>query len=280
MKSFNYKYDDLFNPVLKALKNLGGSGSNPEIEEEVIKILELTDEEINDIHRGSTTKLSYRLAWAKNYLKRFGLLENSQRSVWALTEKGKKVPKVEQKEVVDKVKLQDKEKEESLSDIDEEPVQKEIKETWQEKVITILLKFSPKQFEQLSQRMLRELGFLNVEVTGRSGDGGVDGRGIIKIGGVLSFHIIFQCKRFKNSVSPDIVRDFRDAMDGRAEKGLIITTGSFTREAKKEAQREGATQIDLIDGNDLAEKLKELKLGIKTEMIEKIIIDDDWFKKF
>ena len=280
MKSFNYKYDDLLNPVLKALKNLGGSGSNPEIEEEVIKILELTDEEINDIHRGSTTKLSYRLAWAKNYLKRFGLLENSQRSVWALTEKGKKVPKVEQKEVVDKVKLQDKEKEESLSDIDEEPVQKEIKETWQEKVITILLKFSPKQFEQLSQRMLRELGFLNVEVTGRSGDGGVDGRGIIKIGGVLSFHIIFQCKRFKNSVSPDIVRDFRDAMDGRAEKGLIITTGSFTREAKKEAQREGATQIDLIDGNDLAEKLKELKLGIKTEMIEKIIIDDDWFKKF
>ena len=95
---------------------------------------------------------------------------------------------------------------------------------------------------------------------------------------MLSFNVIFQAKRYKGSVSPSIVRDFRGAMVGRADKGLIITTGSFTREAKKEAQRDGAPPIDLMDGNELAEKLKELKLGIDIEFVEKIIIKTDWFK--
>ena len=125
---------------------------------------------------------------------------------------------------------------------------------------------------------MRELGFQNVEVTGQSNDGGIDGKGLLKLGGVLSFNVIFQAKRYKGSVSPSIVRDFRGAMIGRADKGLIITTGSFTREARKEAQRDGAPPIDLMDGNELAIKLKELKLGIEIEFVEKVIIKTDWFK--
>jgi len=282
---FNYKFDDLFNPLLTALHNLGGSGSVEELVEQVAIFLKLTDEEVNEIHRGNITKLAYRLAWARNYLKRYGLLENSSRGVWALTEEGIKTKSVDKEIVKRKVVSDDKQERlkknkkgtpEILADEDEN---EEIQNfTWQEEIIDELLTMPPSSFERLCQRLLRELGFQNVEVTGQTNDGGIDGKGILRLGGVLSFHVIFQAKRYKGSVSPSIVRDFRGAMVGRADKGLIITTGTFTREAKKEAQRDGAPPIDLMDGNDLAEKLKELKLGIGIELIEKVNIKKDWFK--
>ena len=136
----------------------------------------------------------------------------------------------------------------------------------------------PSAFERLVQRLLRESGFIQVEVTGRSGDGGIDGKGIMRLGGLLSFHVIFQCKRYRGSVAPSQVRDFRGAMVGRADKGLLITTGNFTKEAEREATRDGAPAIDLINGDQLIDKLKELGLGVKTEMIEveKITVDRDW----
>lgn len=282
---FKYKYDDLFNPTLTALHRLGGSGSVSEIEEQVAANLKLTDEQVNEIHRGNTSKLTYRLAWAKNYLKRYGLLENSSRGVWALTEEGLRAQSVD-KEVVkrkvvsdDKRERANKQKNHKIESIEEQDDNEELQKiTWQEEVIEELQKISPSSFERLCQRLLRELGFQNVEVTGQSNDGGIDGKGILRIGGVLSFHVNFQAKRYRNSVSPSVVRDFRGAMVGRADKGLIITTGTFTREAKKEAQRDGAPPIDLMDGNDLAEKLKELRLGIDIELVEKVNLKKEWFK--
>jgi restriction system protein len=116
-------------------------------------------------------------------------------------------------------------------------------------------------------------------VTGRTGDGGIDGKGIVRISGFLSFHVIFQCKRYKKTVTPSEIRDFRGAMQGRTDKGLFITTGSFTREATKEATRDGAPPIDLIDGELLCDKLKELNLGVITKKVESIEIDEDWFTK-
>ncbi|MGD8306159.1 MAG: restriction endonuclease [Ignavibacteria bacterium] len=284
-KFFKYKYDDLFNPTLKALKILGGSGAVSEIEEQVATILELSENAINEIHRESTTKLTYRLAWARNYLKRYGLLENSARGIWALTEQGQKTEKVNKEEVKRFVARKDRkpkgEKQKIASD--EQPSdeinQEDTEEfSWQNQLIEIMRGIKPDQFERLCQRLLRELGFVNVEVTGRTNDGGIDGKGIIKIGGVLSYHVVFQAKRYQASVSSTVIRDFRGAMSGRADKGLILTTGSFTREAKKEATRDGATPIDLIDGNEFAEKLKDLNLGVSIEMVEDIKIDDGWFK--
>lgn len=281
---FNYKFDDLFNPTLNALHKLGGSGSVPEIEEKITTSLNLTDEQLNDMHRGNTSKFTYRLAWARNYLKRYGLLENSTRGIWALTEEGIKI-KVVDKEIV-KRKVDKRIKQERLiKEIQPSGGTKEVQDeseefqkfTWQEKIIEVLQSISPSAFERLCQRLLRELGFQNVEVTGQANDGGIDGKGMLRLGGVLSFHVIFQAKRYKGSISPSIVRDFRGAMIGRADKGLIITTGTFSREAKKEAQRDGAPPIDLMDGNDLAEKLKELKLGLEIEMVEKVVIKHDWF---
>jgi restriction system protein len=283
---FTYKYDDLFNPTLQALKRLGGSGSVSEIEEAVIQVLGISNEAANEIQSGNRTKLSYRLAWARTYLKNHGIIANSSRGVWALTEMGKAVEEVKKIEVnrtttklVRKHKKQGNEDnpQESAVPADEEDSQEY---RWQERLInTITASISPSQFERLCRRLLRELGFVEVEVTQQSNDGGIDGKGIIKIGGVLSFHVVFQAKRHQGSVSTSVVRDFRGAMVGRADKGLIISTGNFTREARSEALRDGATPIDLIGGNDFAEKLKELKLGIAVEMVEEVKIDEEWFRK-
>jgi restriction system protein len=283
-KHFKYKYDDLFNPTLRALNILGGSGAVSEIEEQVISILDLSDEAVNEIHRESTSKLTYRLAWARNYLKRYGLLENSARGVWSLTEDGQNTQEVDQEKVKRAVVKKDKEdrsKKEKITK--DEPVleqkTEELEEfNWQNSLIETMRGIQPDQYERLCQRLLRELGFVNVEVTGRTNDGGIDGKGIIKLGGVLSYHVVFQAKRYQGSVSPSVIRDFRGAMSGRADKGLILTTGSFSREAKKEATRDGATPIDLIDGNEFAERLKELRLGVTVEMVEEVKIKPDWFK--
>jgi len=148
---------------------------------------------------------------------------------------------------------------------------------WEDELLALLKQIDPSSFERLCQRFLREIGFSNVEVKGKSGDGGIDGNGAIKLGGVLSFYVVFQCKRYSGSVSSGAIRDFRGAMIGRADKGLFITTGTFTQSAKKESQRDGAPPIDLIDGREFAEHLKNLKLGIGVEVYEKVTINRDWF---
>lgn len=280
---FNYKYEELFNPTIQALKNLGGSAAISEIEDEVSNVLKLSDDEINDIHKGSRTKFSYRLAWARSYLKNAGILENSKRGVWVLTQKGDKVESVDKERVkkITREKIDEQDKTESdsnkITSIDD-PDSEVDEFKWQDNLLNIIKKINPVSFEKLCQRMLRELGFKNVEVTQKSHDGGIDGRGILRLGGVMSFHIMFQAKRYRDTVSSSVIRDFRGAMMGRGDKGLVITTGTFSREAKKEAARDGATPIDLIDGYDLVEKLKELQLGVEVEMVEKVTIIEEWYK--
>ena len=137
---------------------------------------------------------------------------------------------------------------------------------------------APDGFERLAQRLLRESGFVKVEVTGKSGDGGIDGSGVLRMN-LISFHVLFQCKRYSGSVPTDVVRNFRGAMQGRADKGLIITTGTFTAGARKEATRDGAPAIDLIDGEALCQLLKEKELGVSVKPVvtEEISIDPRFF---
>ena len=241
-------YDSMMNPLLEVLRSLGGSGTIEEIDGKVAEIMNLSDEQLEvlqDPDKGSRTKFEYRLAWTRTYLKNYGLLENSSRGVWALTSVGRKTEKVDEKEVVKTVR--EKQKEERTSEHIEtvggdEP---EITETWRDQVLNKLLELEPSAFERLIQRLLRESGFVQVQVTGKSGDGGIDGKGIMKLGGLLGFHVIFQCKRYRGSVSPSQIRDFRGAMVGKADKGLLVTTGSFTKDAIKEASRDGASPINL-----------------------------------
>ena len=278
-------FDQLMNPTLAALHALGGSAAIPELVERVIADLRCPREAVEQPHgdRG-VMELEYRLAWARTYLKKYGLIDNSSRAIWSLTPKGLETKAVEPQEVVKSVRamlVAEREARKGAEGQGEREIV-EAEETsevasWREKLLTRLLAMPPASFERLCMRVLRESGFIQVEVTGRTGDGGIDGYGVVRLVGMLSFRVSFQSKRYRDNVSASVVRDFRGAMMGRAEKGLIITTGGFTRDARQEATRDGATAIDLIDGELLAEKLKELGLGVRMKMVEAVEIDDDWF---
>lgn len=278
-------FDYLINSVFNALAFLGGSGSIDEIYETVIE-MEKFDESVTSIRQNSEksnqTVLDYELGWARSYLKKCGLLENSSRGVWSLTPLAKEQKSIDALGIIKTVrKMGRATSKQNLNEEDIEIQSIDIPEEiadWKDELYLLLTKqISPDAFERLTQRLLRECGFVQVEVTGKTGDGGIDGKGIARINGLMSFHVIFQCKKYQGSVSASEMRDFRGAMVGRADKGLFITTGTFTPSAIKEATRDGAPPIDLIDGEHLAEKLKELQLGVKTEMVEKVTINSDWF---
>lgn len=278
-------FDRLLNPTLAALRRLGGSASITELLEQIVEDLQLPQEVAEQAHsgRGNQTELEYRLAWSRTYLKKYRVIENSSRGVWALTPEGAEAGKVDPRAVVRFAREQDARERQgrakSIETVAPEarPTAEEETASWREMLIATLLDMPPDAFERLCQRLLRESGFIQVEVTGRSGDGGIDGHGVVRLAGLLSFPVIFQCKRYRNTVSAGTVRDFRGAMVGRADKGLIITTGSFTREASLEATRDGTPPIDLIDGEQLIDKLKDLKLGVATRQVEVVEVNTEWF---
>ena len=256
-------YDSLMNPLLRALRALGGSGSIDEIYDRVAELESIPEEVLGQLHdpeKSNVSEVAYRLAWARTYLRKFGLLENSSRGVWALTPKAKDTEEIDSVEVVKFVRALDKtegpkKKRLTKSSTTDDPSDDNAE--WRERLHHILTKkLEPAAFERLAQRLLRESGFVQVEVTGRTGDGGIDGKGIARIHGFMSFHILV----------------------GRADKGLFITTGTFTPAAVKEATRDGAPPIDLVDGDELAEKLKDLGLGIKKELVERATVDEQWFE--
>ena len=280
------QYFELFNPTLKAVRALGGSASISEIVEGVTSDIELTPEDAEFTRpNGRAPEIVYRLSWARSYLKKFGLLNNSTRGVWSLTERGRETQEVDPQEVVRVVQALVREQQRASAEVaadSDEPTEvvEDDEDEWRSDLLDTLLEMDPAAFERLSQRLLRESGFLQVEVTGRSGDGGIDGKGIVRVANVLSFPIIFQCKRVRGTVGSSVVRDFRGAMIGRADKGVIITTGSFSRDARLEASRDGAPAIDLVDGDLLVQMLKDLSLGVETRsrVVEDVEIDKDWFR--
>jgi restriction system protein len=287
-------------PTVEALQQLGGSGNTDEIYAKVAEIMSLPTAVLAVPHgETSDSEVEYRLAWSRTYLKKYGVLERTARGVWAISPNAGDLTKLDPKEVVRSVRETDKAAgvkpgtvstktaaygaaplltapeavPDGLSDVPEEA------SSWNVELHKVLLGLTPAAFERLIQRLLRESGFIQVDVTGKAGDGGIDGIGIARINGFLSFQVLFQAKRYQGSVSPSQIRDFRGAMQGRTDKGLFITTGTFTREAVKEATRDGAPPIDLIDGEQLIQRLKELRLGVKIEMVEAVEIDAAWFQK-
>lgn len=280
-------YSELIVPTVDALIALGGSGTVEEINTKAYEVAKITEGILQIPHgeQGTMSEIDYRLGWSRTYLKQYGILENSSRGIWALAKSDIDTKKLDYAEIVKSVREQNRNNQSKAQKTNnyDKAVENEIveevnnSEEWKEKLLNTLYNISPAAFERLSQRLLRESGFFQVEVTGKVGDGGIDGKGIVRVSGLLSFHVIFQCKRYRGSVTPSQVRDFRGAMQGRADKGLIITTGTFTREAIKEATRDGAPPIDLIDGELLCDKLKELKLGIETQLTETVGIKNEWF---
>ena len=282
MGAFNYSPAALTEPVFRAIKELGGSAQNSEITEKVIEYLNLSEEEIDDLHTESQTKLDYRLAWARTSLKNAEYIANSSRGVWVLTEKGQKtefvtaanVNKERFKKSTTSIKSDSNE---SLNETVENENLDEERLSWDIEVLNILKSITPKQFENLCKRLLRELGFEKVVVTGASRDGGIDGYGIVKLNKIISYNIAFQAKRYDKTVGSPDIRNFRGSLDGKAQQGVFITTGTFTQDAKDEANRDGVISIDLIDGHKLVEFLKEFELGLNIELVEVVNIDKEWF---
>lgn len=251
-----------------------------EIVEKVVEQERFTEEQQQVLHGdGPQTEIEYRLAWARTYLKGMGLLINSSRGVWSLTEDGKTVVRPDLPGLHRKYRDSLKRKRASAANSDG-GVDLDGDVDWREQLLEALLITSPGAFERLAQRLLREAGFINATVTGRSGDGGIDGVGIYRMS-LVSFPVFFQCKRYRGSVGASAVRDFRGAMAGRGDKGLLITTGTFTAEAKAEATRDGAPPVDLIDGQRLCDLLKEYELGVRTTVrqVEDIVVNQSFFNE-
>ena len=273
-------FDELNWPALVALRELGGSASISEHLSKLVELKEVPDSIAGILHGDSgRTELEYRLAWARTWLRRCGYIENSARGVWSVTEAGEVATREALARQISELRSQDQRKYASKNGMsDSSATGNDAVEDWQDTLLSVLRRMDPAAFERLAQRLLRESGFVQVEVTGRSGDGGIDGTGILRLS-LMSFHVLFQCKRYQGSVGSGAVRDFRGAMMGRTDKGLIITTGTFSPDARREATRDGAPPIDLIDGVALCEKLKELQLGVSTKMVEEIAIRPEWFEQ-
>jgi restriction system protein len=286
------QYNEMLWAVVQAVAELGGSASIGEIVETVIKREAFSDAQQAVLHNnGPETEIGYRLAWARTYLKGMGLLTNSARGVWALTDEGTALltgpsatddqhrEKVRELWAAHLIELRKARRARSPQDPDREEAEEPAGELgWKEQLLAELMAMRPDAFERLARRLLREADFDSVNVTGQSGDGGIDGLGVYRLG-LVSFPVFFQCKRYRGSVGPGAVRDFRGAMAGRGDKGLLITTGSFTADAKKEATRDGAPPIDLIDGDRLCGLLKQYELGVRTTVrtVEDISVDGGFF---
>lgn len=277
------RYDELFLPTITALKELGGSGTNREIYEKITEIESFSDEVLDVLHHdGPMTQLEYRLRWTQSYLKKDDMLSNTARGVWALTSRGRTASFDEVNSVKQRVKkIYKKQRKDRASDINDDNISDDVIDEleWNLKLLDTLKKMDPSAFERLSQRILRESGFVKVQVTGKPNDGGIDGVGVLRME-LVSFQVMFQCKRYKGTVSSSAIRDFRGAMTGRADKGLVITTGNFSAEAQREAVRDGAPTIDLIDGDDLCDLLKKLGLGVSVKLVEEITVDPSFFDNF
>lgn len=251
---------------------LGGSGSTDEIYKKVLSITNLSNEIIDEMHSFTMTEVEYRLMWARTDLKNYGAIENSRQGVWTLTGKGSALLKSDN---IDPTEIRKSlSKKNTLKNKRTESEERDVKD-WREQVSEILHNMNPFAFEKLAQRLLRECGFSDVEVTKKSGDGGIDGTGKLRINGIFSFNVAFQCKRYKGQVGAPQIRDFRGSLGTNIEKGVLITTGTFTREAKEEASSEGKRLIDLMDGEELINKLAEYGIGLCE--VKSYEVDEDFF---
>jgi restriction system protein len=280
-------------PVVDALVKLGGSGRPEEVRAEVVRALSITDEEqAKRIPSGVQSRFENQVHWARFYLAKDGYIDSSQRGVWALTPKsrGLKHPDVSfwrdvHRRVASSMRLAGSTELVVAAEAGAVPdiattERVAPSDSYRDHVLRTLRGLSPSGFEEFCQRLLREAGFEELKVTGRSGDEGIDGHGVLKVNPFVTFRVLFQCKRYRDSASvrPSQVRDFRGAMQGRAEKGIIITTSSFTDAAKSEAKRDGVPAIELVDADQLIDLMGELELGLKP--VRTFEVDESFFQGF
>jgi restriction system protein len=272
-------------PIVETLQELGGSGQPKEVTDMVLERLHISEREQAQTLKNGSSRVRNQVAWARFYLAKTDLLDASRRGVWALTEKGRTIHLSPHAvfQLFKDVHTTFPTKDEKPKTADEAieltpPTDLASDSAGKLTLLDVLKSLTPGGFERIAQRLLRESGFERVIVTGKSGDGGIDGHGILQVNPFVSFTVLFQCKRYAGAVSASQVRDFRGAMMGRADKGIIITTGTFTTEATKEARRDGAPPIALVDGETLVRMFERLELGVKPKTVYEV--DEAFFEEY
>ena len=286
-KKSNAEFVKWFGPLLDALRDLGDSGRPREVYDRIAINLELPDEVLDETLKSGVSRFQNQVAWARQYLVWEGLLDSSKHGTWTLTDRGRKArisdsdaSKIFKKWVAIHADARKQKREREAQAHDEDAVPEEADPKEKLGLIATVRALTPLGFEKVCRELLRESGFENVAITGGSADGGIDGYGILEVNPFVSFKVLFQCKRYAegNHVSRSQVGDFRNAMLGRAEKGIIITTSSFSNAAAQEANRDGAVQIELVDGEKLVEMFQRVELGV----IKRTVFDVDpvYFERF
>ncbi len=273
-------------PVIQVLRELGGSGRPAEVTDLVIERMDIPEAEQKVTNKNGGSRIRNQVAWARFYMVKAGLIGSSQRGVWGLTETGTDIDMNEDvllslfRDVHQKFTEERKNRNLKDNGTAEDDTDIDTLDTgdYTSELLSILKALPPEGFERLCQRLLRESGFQQVSVTGRTGDGGIDGHGTLQINPLVSFKVVFQCKRYQGAVGVSAIRDFRGALQGRADKGIVLTTGTFTTDAKREAIRDGAAPIELVDGEKLVAMFEELSLGLRPRT--EFEVDQEFFKEY
>ena len=276
-------YLRFFAPVLAVLRELGGSARSAQVKDHVIDRLQIPDPERAEVLNNGVSRVGNQIDWARFYLAKGGFLDSSKRGVWALTEKGREAKLTVEgiREIAREVNgasrtIESRGSNETIKGDDEIPLQQS---DHRATLLNTIKSLPPKGFEELCRYLLLESGFEEVNVTGRTGDDGIDGHGVLRVSKLVSMKVLFQCKRYKDSVGPSVVRDFRGSLAGRAEKGIILTTGYFTSSADQEARRDGVVPVELVDGERLVELFEEMEIGLKNPR-SIYDVDDEFFARF
>ncbi len=246
-----------------------------------MELLAIPQHERDEVLKNGVSHVDNQIDWARFFLAKAGYLASSKRGVWALTEKGRNA-QLTGEDIRQIVRSVNAASSAGVSQSNDEETGEETAAPFQDHraaLLNTIKSLAPKGFEELCRYLLLESGFEEVTVTGRAGDGGIDGHGVLRVSKLVSMKVMFQCKRYLDAVGPGVIRDFRGALAGRAEKGIVLTTGYFTRSAEEEARREGAAPIELVDGERLVELFEELEIGL-TNPRTVYDIDEEFFNRF
>lgn len=288
-KSGQSEFVRWFGPLLQALRDLGGSASPREAIERVAENEKVPDELRNVVLKSGQERFYNQVQWARQYLVWEGFIESGRRGVWSLTQAGKNVVlspdearQIFLRQIQRQAKLRKPKVDVGNPVASDEDVPTDTPQADQDSslqgFLRVVKSMSPSGFERLCMRLLREAGFERVLVTGRSNDGGIDGVGVLQLNDLMSFNVVFQCKKWEQSVPPKEIRDLRGAMQGRAEKGIFLSTSNYSSNARAEAERPGAVPIELVDGEKLFEMFKRYELGLKPRTVYDI--DLAFFEQF
>lgn len=279
MRKQSDRYLRMYAPLVEELKRIGGAGTPKEVIPLVLDTFEFSDTELTETTKSGANRSENEVRWAAAYLKEYGFLRADTQGVWTLTDEGWKVEMSiefgrELRKKWHKSRSRNskiKEPEVEIEDPEELPDERK-------SVLQVLQELPPEGFERFCQQLLRHIGFQAVVVTGKSGDGGIDGNGVFQMNQLISIKVLFQCKRYQGAVSPSEVRDFRGAMQGRTEMGIFLTTGTFSKLAKEEATRDGVPPIQLVDGTRLKELIEDRQFGVRPRT--EYDVDEKFFDQF